>query len=89
MSEEQKPTTPSGAPQWTYIVAAIGVIGTLIWTITSHFIPKPEAAPAKPPAVSAPAPAVTVSGSGNVGVSTMSGGSIHVNAPAASASAAR
>ncbi len=93
MSEEQKPTTPSGAPQWTYIVAAIGVIGTLIWTITSHFIPKPEAAPPAKPAVTAsapaPAPAVTVSGSGNVGVGTMSGGSINVNAPAAPASAAR
>ena len=86
MSEEQKPMPPSGPPQWTYAVGAIGVIGTLVWAVVSHFIPKPEAAPPAKPAATAPTPApttpssVTVNGTGNVGVGNMSGGSININA---------
>ena len=95
MATQKNQTPPSsGAPQWTYIVGAIGVIGTLIWAIASHFIPKAETPPAKPvapaSAPAAPAPAISVSGSGNATVvGSMTGGSISVNAPAAPASAGR
>lgn len=76
----------SGAPRWTYAVGAIVGVIALVWAIISFFIPKPE--PPKPPVVAAPAPApsppatsVTVEGTGNVGIGTMSGGSINVGAP--------
>jgi len=68
-----------GAPRWTYVAAAIVAIGGLVWGIVSFFIPKPEV-PKAPTAASAPT--VSVSGSGSVGVATMSGGQISVGAPA-------
>ena len=70
-----------GPPRWTYIAAPIVAIVALAWSITSHFIPKPEPQVTRPTAVT-PAPSVSVSGSGNVGVGTMSGGQISVGIPA-------
>jgi hypothetical protein len=91
-----QPPSPSGAPRWTYGLAAIVGAAGLIWAIVSHFVPKVE--PAKPAqtTIATPtpaAPAVTVSGSGSVGVGTMSGGSISVgqsgSPPSVPASAAK
>jgi hypothetical protein len=67
-----------GQPRWTYAVAAIVAAVGLVWGIISYFIPKPE--PQKPPmTVTAPLTSgVNVTGSGNVGVGTMSGGTINV-----------
>ena len=72
----------SGAPRWTYAVGAIVGAAALLWGIVSYFIPKPE--PLKPPvaAVPAPAPSVNVEGTGNIGVGTMSGGTITQGAAA-------
>lgn len=70
-----------GQPRWTHTVGLIVAIGTLVWSITSHFIPKPEPQVPRPTAVT-PAPSVSVSGLGNVGVGTMSGGQISVGIPA-------
>lgn len=74
----------TGQPRWTYVLGALVATGTLVWAITSHFIPKAEPTPrptptATPPA--APTTTVTVTGSGSVGVGTMSGGEIKVGAP--------
>ena len=67
---------PSGAPRWTYAVGAVVGAAALLWGIVSYFIPKPE--PPKPPvaAVPAPAPSVNVEGTGNIGVGSMTGGTI-------------
>ena len=72
---------PSGAPRWTYAVGAIVGAAALLWGIVSYFIPKPE--PPKPPvaAVPAPAPSVNVDGTGNIGVGSMTGGTITQVAP--------
>ena len=69
--------TSSGPPRWTYAVAAIVGAAGLIWTIVSTFLPKSE--PQRP------TPSVSVSGTGSVGVGTMSGGEISVGAPPPSA----
>ena len=73
---------PSGAQRWTYAVGAIVGAATLLWAIVSHFIPKPE--PPKLPVAAAPAPvpSVNVEGTGNIGVGTMSGGTITQGAAA-------
>ena len=76
----RKPTeTKEGAPRWTYVAgAAVAVVG-LIWSIASHFVPKPDL---PKPIGAAPSPHVSVSGVGSVGVGTMSGGAISVGVPA-------
>ena len=73
---------PSGAPRWPYGLTAFVAAAGLLWAIVSHFIPKPE--PPKPPvaALPAPAPSVNVEGTGNIGVGTMSGGTLTQGAPA-------
>mgnify|MGYP001268532189 CR=1 FL=1 len=43
-----------GAPRWTYGLAAIVGAAALVWTVISHFIPKPEAPS------TAPAPQIMV-----------------------------
>lgn len=78
---------PSGAPRWTYAVAAIVSAIGAAWAIASHFIPKaePAAKPSMGAASQAPTPgaaSVSVSGSGNVGMVNNSG-TITVGAPAA------
>ena len=72
----------SGAPRWTYAVGAIVGAAALLWGIVSYFIPKPE--PPKPPvaAFPPPVPRVNVEGTGNIGVGTMSGGTITQGAAA-------
>ena len=72
---------PSGAPRWTYAVGAVVGAAALLWGIVSYFIPKPEAPKAPVAAVPAPAPSVNVEGTGNIGVGTMSGGTITQGAP--------
>lgn len=78
------PTPPAGLPRWVLILGALVPVGSLVWAVVTHFVPKVE--PAKPPAPVAvaapapvPAPSVTVSGSGNVVVGPMSGGTINNN----------
>ena len=73
----------SGAPKWTYVVATLVAVGTLVWAVASHFIPKAEES--KP--AGAGGTSVTVSGSGNVAVGTMSGGQISVGSGGAAAPA--
>ena len=71
-------------PRWVLILGALVPVGSLVWAVVTHFVPKVE--PPKPPAPApvavaapapAPAPSVSVSGSGNVGVGVMSGGTIN------------
>ena len=78
---------PSGAPRWTYAVAAIVSVVGAAWAIASHFIPKAE--PAAKPSMGAAglastpgAASVSVSGSGNVGMVNNSG-TITVGVPPA------
>ena len=73
---------PSGAPRWTYAVGAIVGAAALLWGIVSYFIPKPEPPKAPVAAVPAPAPSVKVEGTGNIGVGTMSGGTLTQGAAA-------
>ena len=73
---------PSGAPRWTYAVGAIVGAAALLWGIMSYFIPKPESPKAPVAAVPAPAPSVNVDGTGNIGVGSMTGGTITQGAPA-------
>ena len=73
---------PSGAQRWTYAVGAIVGAATLLWAIVSHFIPKSEPPKAPVAAVPAPARSVTVDGAGNIGVGSMTGGTITQGAPA-------
>ena len=79
---EHKPkrnATKDGPPRWTYATGALVAIGTLVWGVVSHFVPPNEPpTPASTPAV----PAVSVSGTGNVGIGTMTGGQITVGAVA-------
>ena len=74
----KKPNPKDGAPRWTYTAAAVVAIGTLAWAIFTYLMPKS-------PLMNAPdvasAPKVTVSGTGNVGVGTMSGGQISLRGP--------
>ena len=66
---------PSGAPRWTYALGAIVGAAALLWGIVSYFIPKPE--PPKLPVAVVPAPpSVNVDGTGNIGVGSMTGGTI-------------
>ena len=60
-------------------------VGGLVWGVVGSFIAKPEAA--KPPSAAAP-PTVSVSGSGNIGIGTMTGGQIAMGAPTTPAAAA-
>jgi len=77
VSSKSKANHSSGAPRWTYALAAIvGALG-LLWTIASTFIAKPEAS--RPMAASVPG--VSVSGQGSVGVGAMSGGTITMGNP--------
>ena len=73
---------PSGAQRWTYAVGAIVGAATLLWAIVSHFIPKSEPPKAPVAAVPAPVPSVNVEGTGNIGVGSMSGGTITQGAAA-------
>ena len=73
---------PSGAPRWTYAVGAIVGAAALLWGIVSYFIPKPEPPNAPVAVVPPPPPSVNVEGTGNIGVGTMSGGTITQGAPA-------
>ena len=80
-----KPKTapaPSGAPRWTYAVGAIVGAAALLWGIVSYFITKPEAPKAPVAAAPAPVPSVNVEGTGNVGVGSMSGGTLTQGATA-------
>jgi len=72
---------PAGPPRWTYTIGAIIAAGGLIWTVASHFIPKPDSAAAAP----TPVPNVSVTGKDNVGVGNMSGGTINNGGSAAPA----
>ena len=80
---------PSGAQRWTYAVGAIVGAATLLWAIVSHFIPKSEPPKAPVAVVPAPPPSVNVDGTGNIGVGSMSGGTITQGAAAAGGEAAK
>jgi hypothetical protein len=67
----------AGAPRWTYVAAAIVGLATLAWAVASHFLPSPPAAREESKAAG---PVVQVSGSHNVGVGVMSGGTINQGA---------
>ena len=73
---------PSGAPPWTYKLAAFVGAAALLWAIVSYFIPKPEPPKLPVAAVPAPVPSVNVEGTGNIGVGSMSGGTLTQGAAA-------
>lgn len=79
-SEISKQPAKEGAPRWTYVVGAIVGIAGLAWGIVSYFIPRTEIPKTSP--VTTPGE-VHVSGSGNVGIGTMSGGQVAIGTPAA------
>ena len=83
---------PPGAPRWTYMLGSLVGAAGLLWGIVSYFISNPESGKVGS-AASVPKPAVTVSGSGSVGVGTMSGGQISLGSalptPASAASTAK
>ena len=70
----KKSTPASGAPRWTYVVGTLVGVTGLVWGIISFILTdRIQTKPVAPAATQ-----VSVSGSGNVGVGTMSGGSITV-----------
>ena len=73
---------PSGAPRWTYVVAAIvGVVG-MAWAIASHFIPKTSDNPKTtlaPPQISVTQE--NIQGSGNKAIGIETGGTSATPAP--------
>lgn len=73
----KKKVPVSGAPRWTYVAGAIVSIGTLLLGIATYVNSKPE--PSRP--ATRPIPSVSVSGAGNVGIGTMSGGTVSVGVP--------
>ena len=73
---------PSGAPRWTDALGAIVGAAALLWGIVSYFIPKPEPPKLPVAVVPAPPPSVNVDGTGNIGVGSMSGGTITQGAAA-------
>lgn len=64
-------------PRWSYVVAAIVAVVGMVWGVVSYFIPKAES----PQSTAEPRTTVTVTGTDNVGVGTMSGGSISKGSP--------
>lgn len=73
----KKPISAAGAPRWTYIVGTLVAVAGLVWGIVSFVL----AARAQNRPTATTAAPVSVSGTGNVAVGTMSGGSITVGAP--------
>jgi len=71
MASRTRRSSTFGAPQWTYVLVAIVATGTLLWAVTSHFIPKPGVSGADNTETG-----VSVTGECNLGVGTMNGGTI-------------
>ena len=53
-SNNKKAPAGEGPPRWTYTLGAVVGLATIVWGVTSHFIPKAEE---KKTVASAPAPA--------------------------------
>ena len=71
-----------GPPRWTHVVGAIVAACAFLWGIFVYFNPKADAPKLPAAAVAAPTSSVNVEGAGNVGIGTMSGGSVSVETPA-------